>query len=124
MQQQGALAYQQIAQKTANPRDLEANLLARSASSLQRVRDNWTDSQDELAKTLMHNRKLWSILVQAVMREENPLPGPIKQNIANLGLFVMKQTLAALSRPEPGKLDSLITINREIAAGLRSSPMG
>ncbi|WP_196257674.1 flagellar biosynthesis regulator FlaF [Pelagibacterium limicola] len=120
MQQHGAQAYQQTAQKTVNPRDLEANLLAKSAVQLQRIRDNWEDQSGDLDKALTYNRKLWSIFLQTVTREENPLPQPIKQNIANLGLFVMKHTVAVLARPEPEKLDTLILINKEIAAGLRS----
>ncbi|WP_206513326.1 flagellar biosynthesis regulator FlaF [Pelagibacterium montanilacus] len=116
------MAYQQTARQTANPRDLEASLLARSAAHLQRIRDDWESGESELNAALTYNRKLWTVLMQAVTREENPLPQPIKQNIANLGLFVMKQTLAATTRPEPGKLDALITINREIAAGLRAMP--
>ncbi len=121
MQQYGALAYQQTAQRTVSPRDLEANLLAKSAVQLQRIRDNWEDQSSDLDKALTYNRKLWSIFLQTVTREENPLPQPIKQNIANLGVFVMKQTIATLARPAPEKLDTLILINKEIAAGLRTT---
>ena len=41
MQQQAATAYQQVGRQTTNPRDLEANLLSKSASNLQRLRDDW-----------------------------------------------------------------------------------
>ena len=43
------------------------------------------------------------------------------RGFANLGLFVMKQTISTQSRPEARKLDVLIKINRELAAGLRAS---
>jgi flagellar protein FlaF len=43
------------------------------------------------------------------------------EDIANLGIFVMKQTLLTQTNPEPRKLDSLTNINRELAAGLRAS---
>ena len=43
MQQQAAQAYQQVAKRTGNPRDLEANLLSRSAADLQRIRENWDE---------------------------------------------------------------------------------
>jgi flagellar protein FlaF len=46
------------------------------------------------------------------------LPVGLRQNVANLGIFVFKQTLAILADPKPEKLDSLIRINRELAAGL------
>ena len=55
---------------------------------------------------------------------DNPLPAGIRQNVANLGLFVFKQTMAVLVDPKPDNLVSLININRELAAGLRSSRGG
>jgi flagellar protein FlaF len=42
----------------------------------------------------------------------------VRQNIANLGLFVFNHTLAILADPRPETLGSLISINRELAAGL------
>ncbi|ODN70770.1 flagellar biosynthesis regulator FlaF [Methylobrevis pamukkalensis] len=52
---------------------------------------------------------------------DNPLPADIKQNVANLGVFIFNHTMKTLIRPEPGKLTTLININRQIAAGLRAS---
>ena len=49
---------------------------------------------------------------------EHPLPVAIRQNIANLGLFVMNQTITMMSDPKREQLGSLISINRELAAGL------
>ena len=54
--------------------------------------------------------------------EESKLPDKLRENIANLGLFVMKQTVSMMDNPVPQKLDSLININRELAAGLRAMP--
>jgi flagellar protein FlaF len=123
MQQQAALAYQQTAQRTAGPRDLEANLLSRSASNLQRVRDAEALNADELFGALRFNRRLWNVFLSSVTREGHPLPAAVRQNVANLGLFVMKHTLRLEARPEAQKLDVLININREIAAGLRATPV-
>ena len=38
MQQHATQAYQTVAKRTGNPRDLEANLLSKSATNLQRIR--------------------------------------------------------------------------------------
>lgn len=122
MQHQGALAYQRTTQQTANPRDLEANLLARLASRLQQIRDTWPAHFDQLEETLNKNRKVWSIFVSAVTKDESPLPDPVRQNIANLGIFVMGQTYELMASPSPEKLDALININRQISAGLRERP--
>lgn len=118
---QGAKAYGAIAKKTANPRELEADLLLSAAARLQTVRDAWEERQtSELESALLYNRRLWSIFVTSVTSPENPLPANIRQNVANIGLFVLKHTLMVLANPKPENLHSLININRELAAGLLS----
>jgi|tagenome__1003787_1003787.scaffolds.fasta_scaffold20451896_1 flagellar protein FlaF len=110
-----AQVYGNVANQTSNPRELEASLLLDAASKLQAA----TKAQGEpLASALNHNRKLWTLLISAVTSKENPLDVRIRQNIANLGLFVCKQTISAQIDPKPAKLAPLIAINRELAAGL------
>jgi flagellar protein FlaF len=116
--QHGAQAYGKIAQQTANPRELEADLLLSAAAKLQTIRDGWETKYTELDAALLYNRKLWSIFVTSATSPENPLPAAIRQNVANIGLFVFKQTLTVLADPKPENLRSLISINRELAAGL------
>ncbi|MDP1730995.1 MAG: flagellar biosynthesis regulator FlaF [Devosia sp.] len=120
MQHSAALAYQQVGKQTVSPRVLEANLLSRSAAQLQRVRDDWENSRPDLFAALHFNRQLWNIFLTSVTGEESKLPRELRENIANLGIFVMKQTMTAQTSPEPRKLDVLININRELAAGLRA----
>jgi flagellar protein FlaF len=50
------------------------------------------------------------------------MPRNVRQNVANLGLFVMNHTVAVMKDPRPERLNSLININREIAAGLLGQP--
>lgn len=121
MQHQGALAYQQVAKKTEAPRDREANLLSKAATHLQLVRDDWDAKQGELESALLFNRRLWNIFLTSVTRQDNPLPAQIRQNIANLGLFVMNETRELSAQPGPAKLTTLININRQLAAGLRGA---
>ena len=116
--QNAAKIYGKIAIQTASPRELEAGLLLKAASRLQAVKDGWDGSKPQLDGALLYNRKLWTIFMTSMTSEENPLPTEIRQNVANLGLFVMKQTLSALANPRPEQLNSLININRELASGL------
>ncbi|MBK8083818.1 MAG: flagellar biosynthesis regulator FlaF [Devosia sp.] len=120
MQNSAARAYQQVGKQTVSPRVLEANLLSRAAGQMQRVRDEWDTAQGELFTALTYNRKLWTVFLGSVTGEESQLPKPVRENIANLGLFVMKQTMSMQAEPVPQKLTVLININREIAAGLRA----
>ena len=110
-----AQAYGNVATQTSSPRELEANLLLEAASRLQAAKDN---TGEPLQTALNHNRKLWTLLLSAVTSNDNPLPKEVRQNVANLGLFVMKQTIATIGDPKPEQLGSLININREIAGGL------
>src|SRR5262245_33481202 len=112
-----AQAYKNVASQTASPRDLEANLLLQAAARLQSVHDTWDSSKSQLDEALRYNRKLWSVFLSDATDSNNPLPKEVRQNVANLGLFVMNHTVAILSNPRPEQLNSLIKINREIAAG-------
>lgn len=114
-------AYGQVAKQTANPRQLEADLLLKAASKLQAIQDGWDSRRPELDAALHFNRKLWSVFMTAATGPDNPLPAQVKQNVADLGVFVFKHTLSIMSDPKPEQLRSLISINREIAAGLRGA---
>jgi glutamate synthase (NADPH/NADH) large chain len=46
----------------------------------------------------------------------------IKQNIANLAIFIFKRTVELMIDKKPERLGVLININRQIAAGLRERP--
>jgi len=119
--QSAAQAYGKVARQIATPRELEANLLLRAAARLQAIREEWAARQADLHDALLFNRKLWSILVTSVSAEGNPLPADIRQNVTNLGIYVMNQTVVTTGEPHPDKLRPLININRELAAGLLSS---
>jgi len=118
--QNAAQAYSSVARKTGSPRELEADLLLDAAARLQAVRDAWEAKRPELDAALVNNRRLWSIFVTSATSAENPLPVAVRQNIANLGLFVFQQTMTVQIDPKPDNLVSLININRELAAGLRA----
>lgn len=117
--QHATSAYARVAQASQPPRELEAMVLMKAAARLQAVRDAWDARQGELDEALSYNRKLWTILVSSATGEENPLPPPLKQNLANLGVFVFRHTIALMGAPSPERLGILIDINRELAAGLR-----
>ena len=46
------------------------------------------------------------------------MPAEVRQNVANIGIFVINQTLNVMGNPQPERLRSLININRQLAAGL------
>ena len=118
----GAQAYARTAQKIATPRDIEAQALFKAVRKLQEVVDRWEETDEGLIDALMFNRKLWSIFVSDAISDQNPEKIEIRQNIANIGIFVLTQCAALQLKPEVDKLRSLIEINRNIAAGLGGNP--
>jgi flagellar protein FlaF len=113
-----AQAYSSTSHTTCSPRDIEAQALLKAARQLQDVMANWAGPDSNMHKALLYNRRLWSIFMSAAETNDNPQPMQIRQNIANIGIFVLKQTVEMQMDPDPAKLQSLIDINRNLAAGL------
>jgi flagellar protein FlaF len=118
--QNAAQTYKHVAKQAMNPRELEASLLLQAAARLQTVQDSWEGRQGDLNDALLFNRKLWSVFLSEMTDSNNPMPKDVRQNVANLGLFVMNHTVSVLKDRRPEQLGSLININRELAAGLMS----
>lgn len=124
MHQQGAQAYQQTTKVVESPRERESALLMKAAAGLQRVKDEWdTGTQEDLKTALTFNRKLWTIFMSSVTKADSPLPQEIRQNIANLGMFILNETREIMLEidPAPQRLDILVRLNRQIATGLRNA---
>ncbi len=121
MQNAAAQAYGQATINSLTPREAEAAALMKSANQLQAAKDQWADDMGDVANALYFNRQLWILLTSAVADKDNPLPVEIRNNVGNMGTFVFKHTMDIESDPEATKLDDLISINRELAAGLQGN---
>jgi len=113
-----AQAYARTSQTTSSPREIEAQALLKAARQLQDVQTNWAGPGKALDTALLFNRRLWSIFMSAAQTDENPQPLEVRQNIANIGVFVLSHTAALQISPQRDHFKPLIEINRNIAAGL------
>ena len=118
MSSAAAQAYARVANTTASPREIEAKALLMAANKLQAVMNNADATFEQASEALMFNRKLWSIFLSEAQRDENPNSLDVRQNIANLGIFVLSHTAALQISPQRNHFKPLIEINRNIAAGL------
>ena len=118
MSSAAARAYARVATTTSSPRDIEAQALLMAANKLQAVMNNADATYAQTSEALMFNRKLWSIFLSEAQRDENPQPLDVRQNIANISIFVLSQTAALQISPQREHIKPLIDINRNIAAGL------
>ena len=113
-----AQAYARTSTTTSSPREIEAQALLKAARQLLEVQTSWAGPDKAMHNALLFNRRLWTIFMSAVETNDNPNPLEVRQNIANIGVFVMKQTVDMQTNPDPEKLTSLIEINCNLAAGL------
>jgi flagellar protein FlaF len=114
-------AYQQQQKRNLTPREVEAMAFTKAALLLEEAKGK-SKNVDEYAKALRFNHLLWTIIQADLTDPANQLPDEIKANVMSLSIFVDKQTTKALRSSEPRELDILITINRNLAAGLRTNP--
>lgn len=95
--------------------------MLQAAAKLQAVLDAWSEKPAGLSDALLYNRRLWIVFIDAVIRDDNKLPVLVRQNIMNLGAFVLAETFSLMTQPKPEHLTNLVSINRTIAAGLAGS---
>ncbi len=118
-------AYDKHAQQhTPDQRETEARVLLKASKAFQEIQKRWSEiSREELDESLKYNRQIWMMFVDtAIENDGDDRPLALRNNIANLGVFIFNHTLDILASPAPEKLDILIEINREIAAGLMTRP--
>lgn len=123
--QSAAGAYSKNARTTAiDPREIEARALLSSVTKMQDLQSRWDNvKMEEMDDVLRNNRQIWMIFVDNANSDESKdRPAQLRNNITNLGAYIFKRTLDILADPKKEKLDVLIDINREIAAGLMSKP--
>ena len=117
-------AYRQVNKSTISGRESEARVLTEAALKLKRCQDNWnaTDRENALDEALRYNQKIWSLLQSELEREENPLPQKLRVDILRLAAFIDKRIFEVMAFPNPDKLNIIININHNLAAGLRGDP--
>jgi flagellar biosynthesis activator protein FlaF len=118
MSSAAAQAYARVANTTSSPREIEANALLMAANKLQAAMTNADATFEQMSDALTFNRKLWTIFLSEAHREGNPQPLQVRQNIANIGIFVLSHTAALQISRQREHFKPLIEINRNIAAGL------
>jgi flagellar biosynthesis regulator FlaF len=112
-------AYEDIDQELASGRDLEARVLLRSAMRLQQAITATDPEQLHVAVSL--NNKLWLLFYSEIEEKRVSLPPEIEQNIIRLAAYILSVAPQAFARDKT-ILETLVSINRRIAAGLYGKP--
>ncbi len=123
-QAQSLKAYESVGKATQSGREIEAAVLTRAAVKLKECQDNWDapDRDQKLDEALKYNQRIWSIFQSELSRDDHEMPKKLRLDILRLAAFIDKRIFETMAFPEPGKLNIVININNNLAAGLRGSP--
>lgn len=116
-------AYENVSKMTMSGREIEAAVLSKAARKLKACQENWNtdDWEEKLEGALKFNQRIWSIFQDELMRDDNPLPKNLRLDILRLSTFIDRRILETIAYPSPEKLNIIIRINNNIAAGLRGA---
>lgn len=112
-------AYHKQLKTTETAQETEAAVLEKAAFALETAQRTPEDLE-VFEKALQFNQLVWTS-IQSVLDNDNQLPVEIVANLMSLSIFIDKQVAKALYSEDRDLLTSIITINRNIAAGLRDA---
>ena len=116
-------AYETVNKKTMSGREIEAEVLTKAARKLKDCQDSWdaNDRDEKLTEALKYNQLVWSIFQSELKKEDNPLNTKLRADLLRLSAFIDRRIFETIADPLPEKLNIVININNNIAAGLRES---
>jgi len=117
-------AYETVDKTTMSGREIEAAVLTKAACKLRECQQNWhsENREQKLSEALKYNQLIWSIFQGELKKDDNPLNSQLRANLLQLSALVDRQIFETIGDPSPEKLDMVIEINNNIAAGLRERP--
>jgi flagellar biosynthesis activator protein FlaF len=117
-------AYETVDKTTMSGREIEAAVLTKAACKLRECQQNWhsKNREQKLSEALKYNQLIWSIFQGELKKDDNPLNSQLRANLLQLSALVDRQIFETMGDPSPEKLDMVIEINNNIAAGLRERP--
>jgi flagellar protein FlaF len=113
----GYAKQQTLALETASPQETLAWGLTTTARKLSQVKVG-ISTREAILEAVRLNWRLWTIVQAEQSDPECTTPREIREGLLNLSNFVDKRSLEILATPDQEKIDILISINRNIAAGL------
>lgn len=118
----GANAYAKVSRSALTPREAEAAVLMKAVGKLRALSDDPAASPAALNEALVFNQTVWTLLAGAVADPANPLPDELRANVTSLAVFVFRTIVDTMIAPTRKKIETLITLNHHLAAGLQGDP--
>jgi flagellar protein FlaF len=110
-------AYESVVDESGyEARGRERQALSLGIERLERIeRDGF--SFEELVKSLLYVRRLWTVFIEDLSHPENGLPEQLRADIISIGLWIIKEA-DRLREQRSGAVMQLIEINRLIRDAL------
>ncbi|CAO4163810.1 Flagellar biosynthesis regulator FlaF [Methylorubrum populi] len=121
MMHYGANAYAKVARVALSPREAEAAVLLKAAGRLQSLGTEVAPGP-ALNEALVFNQRVWTILASGATEPGSPLPIEVRNGMAQISAYVFQTILETMIEPTAQKIESLVTLNNHIAAGLQGDP--
>ncbi len=80
------------------------------------------NDREEMLSAVRVNWRLWTIIQAELLDPQCTVPMDVRTNVLSLAQFVDKHSVEVIGKPAPEQLDVLISINRELAGGLYTTP--
>ena len=116
--QYAANAYAKVARVALSPREAEAAVLLKAAGRL-RALGTQVETGPALNDALTFNQRVWTILASAATEPGSPLPVEVRNGMAQLLAYVVHTIVDTMIEPTAAKIESLVSLNNHIAAGLQ-----
>jgi len=115
-------AYSTHQRQDEDSRETDKRALLSCAGRLQAALNDGGKDMKAYAEALRNNQRLWTIFQVSLCDPENTLPRDLKVTLLNLSQYIDRTSFRAITEFMPQLLNSLIDINRTIAAGLKPLP--
>jgi len=116
--QYAANAYAKASRVALSPREAEAAVLLKAAGRLQSL-GSQIEAGPALNDALTFNQRVWTILASAATEPNSPLPAEVRTGMAQLSAYVFHTILDTMIELTAQKIESLVSLNNHIAAGLQ-----
>jgi flagellar biosynthesis activator protein FlaF len=77
-----------------------------------------SEGRAAILEAVRFNWRLWTIFQTDLVDQNCTLPTEVRGNLLGLSNFIDRHTAGILAKPEPGQVDVLVNINRQIGEGL------
>ena len=111
----GYAAYAKVHPTKEGYRDLEYKVLGTVTGALIKASQPGTELSDKF-NAVLWNEKVWHAFRCDLSSSENQLPDELKASLISLAIWVSKETNRVMDHL--ADLDGLISINRQVMAGL------